>query len=120
MIRTAKNTIIKLLGGYTKEECVLKKGDVLDLLSIEQNYNFDFDNTRKAQMRACGVRFIENENLPSILINLKQQHGQKLLKNNDFSLIFGTLLSFPDNEDIKKSICFLTINKHLLNKNVAK
>ena len=104
MIRTAKNTIIKLLGGYTKEECVLKKGDVLDLLSIEQNqnYNFEIDNTRKAQMRACGVRFIEKENLPSILINLKQQQGQKLLKNNDFSLIFATLLSFSDKEDIKK------------------
>lgn len=91
-----KNRIIKFLGGYTEEECVLKKSDISDWLRIEQNPNYnllEIDPTKKAHMRACGVRFIENENLPSVLINLKQPDGQKLLKHKEFGTIFGDFLT---------------------------
>jgi len=123
MLKMLKERIIKILGGYTKNE-YLKSKQILDwdIINFDSKFNFNLQQSDKSKMRSVGVRFIEDESSYPILINLKSIQGIDILTNKSFAKICESLLSKPQevldgyykkviepellrNEEKQKNIC---------------
>lgn len=78
-----KNFLIKLLGGYTKED--IEKNKPTDMiehhLGIVENPKFSNDI---AMMRAVGVKYVTSDEFPSVVLNLSKELGLNCLHSEGF------------------------------------
>lgn len=78
-----KDFLIKLLGGYTKEEFNKNKPtDIIEHhLDIAESPKFSNDI---AMMRAVGVQYIASDDFPSVVLNLSKELGLNCLHSEYF------------------------------------
>lgn len=93
-----RNKIIKFLGGYLKDEVEKIKNyseffdsDILEKAELNTKYN----GTQKALMRATGIKFVLNEKIPPIIINISTRNGLCFLDNEKFIEIVAETISNP-------------------------
>lgn len=102
--------LIKLLGGYTKEDINVKFGESL-LDSNDALKHIEVDNSEIGQnlamLRAAGVKYVVDENLPKIIINLSSDENNVLLKDTSFALL--TLKAVDNSSNKSASQKTLTI-----------
>ena len=100
-----KKYLIKLLGVFTKEEFIssniknqIHDNNILDSLNIKILH----DGKSLAVERAFGVKFVNNEDLPAVIINLAQSNGLNLYNSNGFSKACSKILE--EHERILKDV----------------
>lgn len=86
-----RNFLIKLLGGYTKEDIEKNKPtDIIEHhLDITENPKFSNDI---AMMRAVGVKYITSDEFPSVVLNLSKELGLNCLHSETFRKEVARLL----------------------------
>lgn len=92
-----KNFLIKLLGGYTKEDIEKNKPtDIYHHIDIAETQKFANDI---AMMRALGVKYISSDEFPSVVLNLSKELGYNCLYSESFRKEVTRL--FRENKDNK-------------------
>lgn len=91
-----KKFLIKVLGGYTKEE--------VDKHLENKLFNHEFNDSAFSQVkddsllacaRAVGIKYTTDDKFPAVIINLSTKNGISFLNDSNFKKIVANVLSMP-------------------------